>query len=86
MAIPLPDLASAALLSMDMHNSIVSIYTKGQDDLIPRASGVLQRARSRGMRVIHVKVGFRPGLPEVSSRNALFAAIKDSVQWHLNYA
>lgn len=30
------------------------------------------------MAVIHVQVGFRPGLPEVSDRNKLFAAIKAS--------
>lgn len=32
------------------------------------------------MKVIHVRVGFRPGLPEVSSRNPLFAAVKNSPQ------
>jgi nicotinamidase-related amidase len=32
------------------------------------------------MTVIHVQVGFRPGLPEVSSRNLLFRAIKSSAQ------
>jgi nicotinamidase-related amidase len=30
------------------------------------------------MTVFHVQVGFRPGLPEVSPRNALFAAIRTS--------
>jgi len=30
------------------------------------------------MPVIHVKVGFRPGLPEVDTRNRLFASIKSS--------
>jgi hypothetical protein len=30
--------------------------------------------------VIHVQVGFRPGLPEVNSRNRLFAAIRVSRQ------
>lgn len=32
------------------------------------------------MTVIHVKVGFRPGLPEISTRNQLFGAIKNSEQ------
>ena len=32
------------------------------------------------MRVIHVQVGFRSGLPEVSPRNSLFGAIKKSAQ------
>jgi len=34
--------------------------------------------RDRGVTVIHVQVGFRPGMPEISSRNALFAAIRTS--------
>jgi nicotinamidase-related amidase len=32
------------------------------------------------MTVIHVNLGFRPGLPEVSSRNQLIGAIKASTQ------
>jgi nicotinamidase-related amidase len=48
--------------------------------LIQRAAGVLKRARTAGMRVIHVRVGFRPNLPEISGRNALFNAIKNSAQ------
>jgi nicotinamidase-related amidase len=32
------------------------------------------------MTVIHVQVGFRPGLPEISTRNALFGAVKSSEQ------
>src|SRR4029450_11877753 len=30
--------------------------------------------------VVHVKVGFRPGVPEVHSRNKLLGAIKTSTQ------
>jgi len=33
------------------------------------------------MMVIHVQVGFRPGFPEVHTRNQLFGAIKSSAQW-----
>ncbi len=68
----------SAVLSMDMQSGIVSIYAKDQEDFLARASGVLKRARSLGMCVIHVQVGFRPGLPEVSSRNPLFSAILSS--------
>jgi hypothetical protein len=32
------------------------------------------------MTIIHVQVGFRPGLPEFSARNALFGAVKSSEQ------
>jgi nicotinamidase-related amidase len=77
----IPDVARTALISMDLQNSIVSIYTKGQDDFLARVANALKAARVGKMSVIHVQVGFRPGLPEISSRNPLFAAIKSSPQW-----
>lgn len=48
--------------------------------IVQRAASVLAKARRAGMRVIHVRVGFRPNLPEVSPRNTLFSAIKTSSQ------
>jgi nicotinamidase-related amidase len=81
MAIPLPDLNHAAVLSMDLHTSIVSIYTEGQDGFLARVARVQEAAREAGIPLIHVRVGFRPGLPEISARNALFSAIKTSPQW-----
>jgi nicotinamidase-related amidase len=68
------------LLSMDLQIGITGIYTKADPTLPERASRVLQVARKRQVPVIHVQVGFRPGLPEVSTRNALFGAIKNSAQ------
>jgi nicotinamidase-related amidase len=75
---PALDPARTAVLSMDMQTAIVSIYTGDQDAFTARAADVLRHCRERGMTTIHVQVGFRPGLPEVSSRNALFAAVKNS--------
>ncbi len=73
--------AHAAVLTMDCQTGIVSIYTKdAKEAFLTRAASVLNHARAIGMTVIHVQVGFRPGFPEVSSRNALFGAIKSSVQ------
>jgi nicotinamidase-related amidase len=69
------DPARTALLSMDMQVSIVSRYIK-DSELITRAQLVMQHARELGMRVIHVQVGFRRGLPEISSRNPLFNSIR----------
>jgi nicotinamidase-related amidase len=69
-----------AVLSMDMQTGIVSIYAKDEPDLPERAARVLDHARRRGMCVIHIQVGFRKGLPEVSPRNSLFAAVKNSEQ------
>ena len=81
MAVPLPDLKRAALLSMDLHSSIVPIYTQSDPGYITRVASVLRAARERGMRILHVQVGFRPGMPEVSERNVLFAAVKSNPQW-----
>ena len=73
------DPARTAVLSMDLQTALVSIYVKDAG-MMERAAAVLKRARDAGMCVIHVRVGFRPGLPEVSDRNAHFAAIKKSPQ------
>jgi len=67
-----------ALLAMDCQTGILSVYTTSNDDFIMRASGALTAARTAGMLIIQVQVGFRPGLPEVSSHNKLFAAVKSS--------
>jgi nicotinamidase-related amidase len=75
------DPARTAVLCMDCQTAIVSIYTKdNKDAFLARAGTVLDHARSSGMTVIYVRVGFRPGLPEVSSRNMLFGAVKASEQ------
>jgi len=72
--------AHTALLGMDCQTGLVSIYAKPQEPFFDRCSSVLRAARKAGMPVIHVKVGFRPGLPEVTTRNRLFASIKSSPQ------
>ena len=72
------DLARSAVLSMDYQTAIVPIYAQDQDALLARAVSVLKRARNLGMRIIHVQVGFRRNLPEISQRNPLLSAIKNS--------
>lgn len=75
------DPVRTAVLSMDLQTAIVSIYAKDQKGpLLARVASVLTRARTIGMRIIHVQVGFRPNLPEASSRNMLLAAIKSSTK------
>jgi nicotinamidase-related amidase len=73
------DTASTAVLCMDYQASIVSNHVKDQE-IIARAQSVLSLARSRGMTVIYVKVGFRPNMPEVGRRNVLFGPLKASEQ------
>ncbi len=78
------DPGRSAVLSMDFQTGIVSSYVKDQEGamtqegLLGRAASVLKRARSVGMCVVHVQVGFRPNLPEIGTRNPLFSAIKAS--------
>jgi nicotinamidase-related amidase len=86
MTIPLPDLKHAAVLSMDLHNSIVSIYAQAQEGFLARVARVQEAARANGIPLIHVQVGFRPGMPEVSARNVLFSAIRTSPQWQQMFA
>ncbi len=73
------DPSRSALLSMDYQNGIVYVYSK-DPEMTTRAARVTEAARNCGMRVIHVKVGFRPKLPELSSRNKLMGSIKSSTQ------
>jgi nicotinamidase-related amidase len=64
---------------MDLQAGLVSIYVK-EPEFIGRAANVLKLARAAGLLVVHVRVGFRPTLPEVSSHNLLLGAIKASPQ------
>jgi nicotinamidase-related amidase len=75
------DRAHTALLAMDCQSGIVAQYVKPPDEFLSRASKALQAARSADLPVIHIRVGFRPGLPEIGARNKLFAAVKSSPQY-----
>jgi nicotinamidase-related amidase len=65
-----------ALLVMDVQPAIVERV----DDpgLLDRLARAITAARTAGIRVIYVRVGFRAGYPEVSPRNLSFAAIRGS--------
>lgn len=75
------DASRTALLSMDLQTAVVSIYTKSEPQFLSRVGSILNAARKKNIRVVHVQVGFRPGHPEVDARNQLFGAIKNSAQW-----
>ena len=64
-----------ALLVMDMQVGIVSRYAQAGDVLTPVRTAITA-ARAASIPVIYVAVAFRPGYPEVSSRNKAFSAIK----------
>lgn len=67
----------SAVLSMDLQAGVVSVYVK-DDGLIPRVAGLVEEARRAGLLIIHVKVGFRPNVPEASPRNRFLSAVKAS--------
>lgn len=68
------DLKHAALLVMDVQNSIVSRYADQPDVMVPFQQAV-GAARKAHIPVIFVRVAFRQGLPEVSPRNKMFGSI-----------
>ncbi len=81
----LSDPARCALLLMDFQPGIVGRIGDG-DALLARTARVLETARSRGMRVIHVTVGFRPGYPEVHPANHSFVAARDDGRYRFGSA
>jgi nicotinamidase-related amidase len=69
--------AKQALLVMDVQNVNVARYA--EPAYLSRLRQAVGAARAAGVPVIHVVVGFRPGFPEISSRNKMFAAIPSHV-------
>jgi nicotinamidase-related amidase len=72
------DPRATALLVMDVQEGVVEML-EDPAPLLERAAAATRAARAAGgARVIYVKVGFRPGYPEVHSRNRSSAAISQS--------
>ncbi len=67
-----------ALLVMDFQSDIVARVADQAAPLLERAAGVVAAARQAKLPIIYVVVGFRPGYPELSARNATFAAVSQS--------
>ena len=66
-------MTGTALLVMDVQESIVARYP--DPDLRKRLRGAIDAARGAGLPIIYVTVGFRPGAPEISSRNKIFKEV-----------
>jgi nicotinamidase-related amidase len=72
----MPDQAErSALLVMDVQPGIIE-RTPDPAAYLARVSEAVHAARARAVPVIHVVVGFRPGMPEVSLRNQIFSGAK----------
>jgi nicotinamidase-related amidase len=70
--------ADAALVTLDLQQGVVATYAK-EPAFISRAAAVVAEARRARVPIIHVKVGFRPGVPEANPRNSFLSAVKASV-------
>jgi nicotinamidase-related amidase len=62
-----------ALLVMDVQRVIVDRYP--DPTYLPRLREAIGGARAGGLPVIYVVVGFRPGYPEISTRNKMFGRL-----------
>ena len=62
-----------AFLTLDIQTALVGFYAN--EDFVGPVTSLLACARNVNATVIHVKVGFRPGFPEVSERNRLFSSL-----------
>jgi nicotinamidase-related amidase len=62
-----------ALLVMDVQRVVVDRYP--DPGYLPRLREAIDAARAGGLPVIYAVVGFRPGYPEVSTRNKMFGAL-----------
>jgi nicotinamidase-related amidase len=60
-----------ALLVMDIQQAIVDRTIK-DPEYLPRLAGVIDSARRADIRVVYVRIGFRPGHPDLSPRNRMF--------------
>ena len=67
-----------ALLVMDLHADVIAMLGAEGAAFAERTATLLQAARKGGVAVIYIVVGFRPGYPEVSPKNAIFSAISGS--------
>jgi nicotinamidase-related amidase len=67
-------MSPTALLIMDVQQGIVDRFA-GDDSYLPRLATAADAARAAGISVIYVRVAFRDGYPEVSTRNRSFSAI-----------
>jgi nicotinamidase-related amidase len=64
-----------ALVLMDLQIEILPRLGDKAPAVLANAASALAAARTAGMTVIHVVVGFRAGYPEVSPRNASFSMV-----------
>lgn len=60
---------------MDFQTELVAMFGDRAAPALARAAELGAAARAAGLPIVYVTVGFRPGYPEVSPRNAAFATL-----------
>ncbi|WP_343672890.1 isochorismatase family cysteine hydrolase [Chitinophaga sp.] len=68
-------MSNTALLVMDMQAAMLGMIPNGAA-VISSVAKAIASARSKGIPVIYVVVGFRPGAPEISANNKGFSAAR----------
>jgi nicotinamidase-related amidase len=68
---------TSALLTLDCQKGIVGLVP-GSDVIYKPAARVLDAVRAKGVPVIHVGLGFRPGYPEVHPEHPTFSMIRQA--------
>ena len=63
-----------ALLLMDLQPLTVPAFG-GDDALLARLAGAAAAARAAGVDVIHIRIAFRAGYPDVAASNKIFSAV-----------
>ena len=71
-------MSKSALLVMDIQNGIVEGFTPQSEQVLTVLKGAIPAARDAGLPVMYVRVAFRSGHPEISSRNSGFSSIAQS--------
>lgn len=66
---------NTALLVMDMQAAMLNMIPD-HNTIISNTAQAIAHARSQGIPVIYVVVGFRPGFPEVSANNQVFSQFR----------
>jgi nicotinamidase-related amidase len=70
---------TTALLVMDCQEGIVgSLVPEEKEKLLRNLGKAIQAARAAGMTIIYIVVQFREGYPEISEKNMVFRAIKET--------
>lgn len=71
---------NSALLVMDFQTIILNNFLPQESagNVIRNTASLITAARTAGVPVIYVSVGFRKGYPEVSKNNTIFSSIKEN--------